>query len=163
VTPDTDRPWLAAYPPGVPADIATPDASMPELFARAVQQFADRPALDFLGAETSYRDLGEAVSRAAGLLHRLGVRAGDRVALVLPNCPQHVVAFHAALRLGAVVADHNPLYTDDEFAVVFADHGAQIAVCWGAIAGRVAALGVDTAARRRPRWGCRSRRPGCAW
>ena len=141
---DVDRPWLAAYPDGVPADVPEPDASLPELLARAVVTFADRPALDFLGAGTTYRQLGEAVDRAAGLLHRLGVRAGDRVALVLPNCPQHVVAFHAVLRLGAVVVEHNPLYTADELGVQLADHGAQVAVCWSSVAATVAGLGVPT-------------------
>ena len=58
------------------------------------------------------------------------MEAGDRVALVLPNCPQGVVAFYAVLRLGAVVVQHNPLYTDRELAHIFTDHGARVAICW---------------------------------
>ncbi len=72
-------------------------------------RFPGGTALDFLGAETSYRDLGEQIARAAQGLADAGVRAGDPVALVLPNCPQHVVAIYAALRLVAVVVEHNPL------------------------------------------------------
>ena len=58
------------------------------------------------------------------------MQAGDRVALVLPNCPQHVVAFYAVLRLGAVVVEHNPLYTPEELQVQLADHGAKVAIVW---------------------------------
>ncbi len=140
---DPQRPWLAAYAPGVPADIDPPDLALAALLERSVERFPDRPALDFLGAGTTYRELGDAVRRVAGALHRLGVRAGDRVALVLPNCPQHVVAFFATLRLGAIVVEHNPLYTSDELAVQFADHGARVAVCWSAAAGTVAKLGPE--------------------
>jgi long-chain acyl-CoA synthetase len=138
---DPQRPWLAAYADGVPADIDPPDAPLTRILADTVRRCADRPALDFLGAGTSYRALAEAVARAAGALHGLGVRPGMRVALVLPNCPQHVVAFYAVLRLGAVVVEHNPLYTADELRVQFEDHGAEVAVCWSAVAATVAQLG----------------------
>ncbi|MET0296341.1 MAG: long-chain-fatty-acid--CoA ligase, partial [Microbacterium sp.] len=87
-------------------------------------------ALEFFGAETSYRELGEQIERAAEGLRRLGVRKGDRVAIVLPNCPQHVVAFYAVLRLGAIVVEHNPLYTARELRHQFEDHGARFAIAW---------------------------------
>ena len=58
------------------------------------------------------------------------MRKGDPVALIMPNAPQHVVAFYATLRLGAVVVEHNPLYTADELTTQFADHGATVAVAW---------------------------------
>ena len=65
------------------------------------------------------------IDRAAEGLRRLGVRKGDPVALILPNCPQHVVAFYAILRLGAIVVEHNPLYTPRELRHQFEDHGAK--------------------------------------
>ena len=106
-----DRPWLAQYAPGVPHEIEVTDESLSDLLEASVARFADLDALDFYGATTTYRDLGDQVARMATVLLGLGVRRGDRVALVMPNCPQHVVAFYAALRLGAVVVEHNPLYT----------------------------------------------------
>ncbi|MCZ2829179.1 long-chain-fatty-acid--CoA ligase [Modestobacter sp. VKM Ac-2986] len=133
--------WTRSYAPGVPAEVAVPADAVPDLLAAAVARFPDRPALDFLGATTSYAELGTAVARAAGLLQELGVRPGDRVALVLPNCPQHVVAFHAALRLGAVVVEHNPLYTAEELGAQFRDHGATVAVVWDVVAPVVQGLG----------------------
>ncbi len=129
--PDLDsRPWLAQYAPGVPADIDATDETLCDLLDSAVARFADHVALDFYGKTTSYAELGDEVDRAAEVLRSHGVGAGDRVALVLPNCPQHVVAFYAVLRLGAIVVEHNPLYTADELTTQFADHGARLAVAW---------------------------------
>jgi long-chain acyl-CoA synthetase len=134
-----DRPWLAAYPAGVPADIAEPGQALTANLDGAVARFPDRVALDFLGAATTYAQLGEQVARAAEALRGIGVRPGDRVALILPNCPQHVVAFYAVLRLGAIVVEHNPLYTADELAHQLADHGAAVVICWAKVAATVAA------------------------
>jgi len=142
--PDPDRPWLAAYAAGVPADIDPPDVALTQILDRTVQRYGDRPALDFLGASTTYRELWDAVRRAAAALHRLGVRPGTRVALVLPNCPQHVVAFYAVLRLGGIVVEHNPLYTVDELRTQFADHEADLAICWSAAAAAVLEAGAAT-------------------
>lgn len=125
-----ERIWLRSYAEGVPADIELPTGSLVDLMDTSVARFPTRPALEFFGAETTYAELGLAVQRAAEGLRRLGVQRGDRVALVLPNCPEHVVAFYAVLRLGAVVVEHNPLYTATEMLHQFADHGAKVAVAW---------------------------------
>jgi long-chain acyl-CoA synthetase len=114
----------------VPADIEPTDDTLCDLLDDAVARFGGHVALDFYGRQTTYAELGDAVARAAGALRDLGVNEGDRVALVLPNCPQHVVAFYAVLRLGAVVVEHNPLYTTEELTTQFADHGARIAIAW---------------------------------
>jgi len=100
------------------------------MLAASARRYGNRVALDFFGAETTYAELADEVIRAAEALRAAGVRVGDRVALVLPNCPQHVVAFYAALRLGAVVVEHNPLYTASELEHQLADCGATVVVCW---------------------------------
>ena len=102
-SPYAQRPWLSSYPKGVPASYAFPTFGLTRLLDDATGSFPDHVALAFLGAKTSYRELKDQVDRFAGALRDLDVRKGDRVALVLPNCPQNVVAFFAALRLGAVV------------------------------------------------------------
>ncbi|CAN7256995.1 long-chain-fatty-acid--CoA ligase [Microbacterium foliorum] len=130
VNPHESRPWLASYADDVPAEIEAPTQTLPEMMAASVSAFARRPALEFFGAVTTYRELGDQITRAAEGLRRLGVRKGDRVALVLPNCPQHVVVFYAALRLGAIVVEHNPLYTARELRHQFEDHGAKVAIVW---------------------------------
>ncbi|MEV7610505.1 long-chain-fatty-acid--CoA ligase [Microbacterium sp. NPDC089320] len=129
-SPYASRPWLDSYAEGVPDEIDRPTQTLPEMLAQSVRTFGRRPALEFFGAETTYRELGDQIARAAEGLRRLGVDKGDRVALVLPNCPQHVVAFYAALRLGAIVVEHNPLYTARELRHQFEDHGAKVAIVW---------------------------------
>ncbi|WP_406250225.1 long-chain-fatty-acid--CoA ligase [Microbacterium sp. M] len=145
VHPLESRPWLGSYADGVPAEIAEPTQTLPEMMAASVKAFGKRPALDFFGAETSYRDLGEQIERAAEGMRRLGVAKGDRVALVLPNCPQHVIAFYAALRLGAIVVEHNPIYTPRELRHQFEDHGARVAVVWDKAVDMVAGFPSDLA------------------
>ncbi len=144
----SERPWVASYAPGVPADVDVPAGSLAHLIDESVSTYGSHVALEFFGATTTYGELGEQIARAAEGLRKRGVRKGDRVALVLPNCPQHVVAFYAALRLGAVVIEHNPLYTPRELRHQFEDHGATVAIVWDKVAATVqdlpADLGVST-------------------
>lgn len=127
---NVNRPWAKSYAPGVPLDIDVREESLVDLLDASVSRFGPLVALDFFGAATTYRQLGEQVAKAAEGLRGLGIRPGDRVALILPNCPQHVVAFYAVLRLGAVVVEHNPLYTAEEMAYQFGDHGPTAIVVW---------------------------------
>jgi long-chain acyl-CoA synthetase len=138
-----NRPWLSAYAPGVPHDIAPSTESLVDMLDASVKRYGKRTALEFFGAETSYDDLAEQVSRAAEGLRRLGVKKGDRVAIVLPNCPQHVAAFYAVLRLGAIVIEHNPLYTARELRHQFEDHGARVAIVWDKVHDVVSAFPGD--------------------
>ncbi|HET7724870.1 MAG TPA: long-chain-fatty-acid--CoA ligase [Propionibacteriaceae bacterium] len=138
-----DAPWVKHYQPGVPAEIELPSESLVALVERSVREAADSVATEFFGRTTTYAQLGEQISRAAEGLRRLGVQAGDRVAIVLPNSPQHVVAFYAVLRLGAVVVEHNPLYTERELRHIFEDHTARVAICWDVAVPKLKALPAD--------------------
>jgi long-chain acyl-CoA synthetase len=142
------KPWLTSYAEGVPAEIDPPTQTLVDLLEDSVARYKRGIALEFFGAETSYAELGEKVARAAEGLRRLGVRAGDRVALVLPNCLEHVIAFYAVLRLGAIVVEHNPLYTPRELRRQFEDHGARVAVVWNRTADVIAALPADLGVER---------------
>jgi len=125
------RPWTAHYAPGVPADIPEPTGTLADLIDESIARYGDgHTALEFFGAETTYAQLREQIDRAAEGLRQLGVRAGDPVAIILPNCPQHIAAFYAVLRLGAIVVEHNPLYTPRELRHQFEDHGAKFAIAW---------------------------------
>lgn len=137
-TPETpDRPWTAHYTPGTTQNLDYGTTTLIDQFDAAVSAHADRPATEFFGRLTDYAELGRRVRRAAEGLRRLGVRRGDRVAVLLPNCPQGVVVFYAALRIGAIVVEHNPLYTADELAGPFADHRAKVVVTWNVVADMV--------------------------
>lgn len=143
MNPLADRPWLASYADGVPADIEPVTQTLVDMLEDAVARYPRRPALEFFGAVTTYRELGDQVARAAAGLWRLGVRSGDRVALILPNAPQHVVAFYAAQRLGAIVVQHNPRYTPPELRHLFEVHHAKVAIVWDAVADTVAEFPSD--------------------
>jgi long-chain acyl-CoA synthetase len=138
-----DAPWIRHYQPGVPAQIELPTESLVALYERSVAEAGTSVATEFFGRTTTYTELGEQIARAAEGLRRLGVQAGDRVAIVLPNCPQHIVAFYAVLRLGAVVVEHNPLYTERELRHLFEDHAARVAICWDAAVARLRAIPGD--------------------
>ncbi|MCI7457499.1 AMP-binding protein [Actinomyces urogenitalis] len=127
---DAERFHRPGYQPGIPATIEVPDSDLSELLETAARFYPDRVAIDFLGWTTTYRELLAASERAAQLLADAGVRAGDRVALIMPNCPQHVVAVYGALRLGAIVAEHNPLAPADQVRAQLDHHGARVVVAW---------------------------------
>ncbi|MEX0151397.1 long-chain-fatty-acid--CoA ligase [Microbacterium sp. LMI1-1-1.1] len=134
---DPPRPWTNSYADGVPVDLDEQTGSLLDIVDASARDYPDAPALEFFGRETSYTALSEQIARAAAALAAHGVRAGDPVALVLPNCPQHIVAFYAILRLGAVVVEHNPLYTARELRKQFEDHGAKHAVVWSKVVATV--------------------------
>jgi len=136
-TYEPPRPWIASYAAGVPADLEPVTGSLVDIVEASARDYPDAPALQFFGRETSYRALQQAIERAAAGLKERGVGPGDPVAIVLPNCPQHIVAFYAILRIGAVVVEHNPLYTPRELRKQFEDHGAKHAIVWSKVVSTV--------------------------
>ncbi|MBW9092868.1 AMP-binding protein [Microbacterium jejuense] len=144
-TYDPPRPWTASYADGVPEDLAPVTGSLVDIVDASARDYPEAAALQFFGRETSYRSLHEQIERAAAGLRDLGVKAGDPVAIVLPNCPQHIVAFYAILRLGAVVVEHNPLYTPRELRKQFEDHGAKHAIVWTKVVATVQDFPADLA------------------
>jgi long-chain acyl-CoA synthetase len=140
-------PWLDSYPPGVPEHVDVPAGNLARLLADAARDFPSAPALHFQGRTVSYAQLAEQAWRFAGALAGLGVGKGTKVGLVLPNCPQAVIAFFGALRLGAVVVQNNPLYTERELGHQLADAGVEVVVCLDLAYERVKAVREATAIR----------------
>src|SRR6266540_6302015 len=123
------RPWFASYPEGVPHTRAPyPEKSLFSVLEDTARTFPDRPALAWFGKHLSYRELLREVERFSAALASLGVRAGDRVGLILPNCPQYVIAYYATVRLGAVIVGNNPLYTQRELSHQLNDAGIDVVV-----------------------------------
>ena len=118
------------YAPGVAYEIATPERSIPEMVLEVASRYPERAAIDFFARQLTYTELAEDMRRAAGALHQAGVRPGDRVALVMPNCPQHAVAVLGTMLLGAVVVEHNPLAPSGELEGEYARHGARVTIAW---------------------------------
>ena len=118
------------YAPGVPGVIAPVTEPLSCMLDDAARRFPDRVALDFLGRPTTYRRLSEQVDHAAEALRRLGVGRGDVVGVILPNCPQHVVIAYAAWRIGAIVAEHNPLAPAAQIREQIEIHGGRVMIAW---------------------------------
>jgi long-chain acyl-CoA synthetase len=127
-------PWFAHYEKGVPTSIEYPDATLPDLLDQAAARFADKIALRFFvdpklpPSTMTYREVADRTKRFATALFQLGVRKGDRVAIMLPNCPEFVVAFYGALRIGAIVVNTNPLYVAREMKEQFEDSGCETVI-----------------------------------
>ncbi len=123
-----DYPWVQHYDQGVPRTIGEPDRSLPWLLVDAAAKSPDSPALIFFGKTITYRGFREQVQRLSRSLRDLGLRKGDRVATLLPNCPQLAVAYHAVLNLGAVAVLMNPLMSPKEITFQLKDSGSRFLV-----------------------------------
>ncbi len=123
-----EKPWLKSYAPGVPHELEFEKITMNEALTRSTRQFPENTALIFMGRRISYRQLDLLVNRFARALLDLGVKKGEKVAMLLPNLPQTVIATYAAFRIGAVAVMNNPLYTERELEYQFNDSDSKVLV-----------------------------------
>lgn len=126
---ERERPWVAHYEKGVPAEVEVPARRLNELVAESVAAWPENDAMIFNGARWSYREFWDAAGRLAGHLYRAGFRPGDRLALYLPNCPAYPIAYYAALRLGLTVVQVSPLYLGQDLARLLGDAQPKGVVC----------------------------------
>jgi long-chain acyl-CoA synthetase len=114
------------YPADIAWDLALPRETLVDVLAGSVSEHGDKPALEFMGRQWRYRELGAMVDRLAGGLRALGVKPGDRVGLCLPNTHFFVASYFAVLKAGAVVVNFSPLMVAEEIALQVADSGASV-------------------------------------
>ncbi len=125
----TDRIWLSSYPPGVPADIDVAQyGTLVELIDESFRKHAQRAACSFMGRDLTYRQIDSLSEAFGAYLQSLGLVQGDRVAVMMPNVPQYLVAVAAILRAGMVLVNVNPLYTARELEHQLKDSGAKAIV-----------------------------------
>ena len=122
------KPWLRFYDADVPAELTIPPLTLPDLLNRAAENYPGQTATVFMGGRLTYRQLKRQVDRLAGALAGLGIQRGDRVAIMLPNCPQTIIAYQAVLALGAVTVMTNPLYVERELVHQWGDAGVKLVV-----------------------------------
>ncbi len=135
-----EKTWLKSYAKDVPAEISFDQATLPEALARNASRYPDNPALLFQGTTVTYKQLDEMVSRFATALAALGIAPGDRVAMLLPNLVQMVVATYGGWRAGATVVMNNPLYTDRELQHQLNDSESKLLVSLDLLVPRMIAL-----------------------
>jgi len=137
------KPWLTYYPKGVPSEVEVPEISVPELFDQRADKHAGKTALIFYGNKISYKELKELIDRFAAALADLGVVKGQTAALYLLNCPQYVIAYFAALKVGAKVTPISPVYTSKEVKHQLEDSEAGTIICQDILYDNVEKAGVS--------------------
>jgi long-chain acyl-CoA synthetase len=138
------RPWLNHYDYWVRSHMNYPRRPLHEILRITAVEVPDRPATAFLGAHLTFGQIKEQADKCATALARLGIRQKDRVGIMLPNCPQYLVAVFAVLRLGATIVNINPLYTPREILVVAQDSGMRNLLTLDALAPAVLAVREQT-------------------
>ena len=123
------RPWFTSYPKDVPTTLEPyPPLSVFGMLESSARTYPQQPAIAWFGKKISYRELLADVERCSAALAGLGVGPGDRVAFVMPNCPQFVIAYYATARIGAIAVGNNPLYTKREMEHQLRDSGAKVVI-----------------------------------
>ena len=145
-----ERPWLEQYPAGVPAQIDVDEfASVVAVLESAIDNFRDRPAFSSLGKTLTYGEIDELSARfAAYLLGELGLKKGDRVAIMMPNCLQYPIATFGVLRAGMTVVNTNPMYTPRELKHQLADSGTSVILVLDNFAHTVQQVLADTPVKK---------------
>ena len=150
-------PWLKHYEPDIPAVVTVPELTVPDLLTDAAARYptltAVRMVLRYLPlglkiqASLRYAELDALSNRVAAALAGLGIAKGDRVAIMLPNLPQQVIAYFGVLKAGAVVVNTNPTYPPHELEPLLRDAGATVIITLSGLYDRVRAIQPATAIR----------------
>ncbi|GAB4115077.1 MAG: long-chain fatty acid--CoA ligase [Roseiflexaceae bacterium] len=154
-----ERPWQQSYEPRVPKTLQFPNATLDTFLAESARKYPHNTATNFIlsylaggritvGSQLTYQQLQQAVDRLAASLYALGVRKGDRVAMMLPNSPQYVIAFYAAAKLGAIVVNNNPTYTSRELKHQLEDSGAETIIILNLFYPRLKEIVAETPIKR---------------
>jgi long-chain acyl-CoA synthetase len=136
--------WIAEYPEDILPVNEYDDRPLYDFLKEAGTNYPNKIAIHFLGKELNFRELYEEAAAFADQLSQLGTQKGDRVAIMLPNCPQAVIAYYGTLMAGGVAVQTNPLYMDRELVHQLNDSGTKIIVCLDALLPKVKRVLSDT-------------------
>jgi long-chain acyl-CoA synthetase len=139
------KPWLKNYDLWVPAEINPPNQPLYQILQIASGAYPEKPAVAFMGAFINFGDVKKLVDRLATALAKLGIVKGDRVGIMLPNCPQYIISFFAITRLGAIVVNVNPIYTPREIEMVAKDSGMCAIIAMDLLAPNTLGIKANTA------------------
>lgn len=140
--------WLEHYSPGVPSHVDYPKKSLSQCLDESVKQLPDNLAIIFGQERITYAEFGDKVNRLASALADLGIKKGDRVGLMGPNCPQWEIAFFAVAKLGAIVVQTNPMYVEREIIHQMNDSGATTIIVFDALYPRVRSVLPETSLQK---------------
>lgn len=142
-----DRTWLKSYEDGVAHNIEFPDKTLNDIVKDAIDSNPNDVAVVYFGKRITFCELGAQIDQFATALVRLGVKQGDRVAIILPNIPQYPIAHFAVLKIGAIIVPTNPLYVERELKYQINNSGAETAITLDFLYPKLANIRSETALR----------------
>lgn len=123
-----EKPWLTHYPPEIPHHLDYPNKTLPDYLRETAAEFGEHDAIYFFGKTLTFRGVYEQALTLANYLKQIGLQKGDRVSIMLPNCPQAVISYYGVLFAGGIVVQTNPLYTEHELEYQLNDSGATVLI-----------------------------------
>ncbi|MFC7321088.1 long-chain-fatty-acid--CoA ligase [Halobacillus campisalis] len=132
------KPWHKHYPPEIPTSIEYDEYPLHHYLKESAEHYSKKKALYFMGKELNYEEVYEDTKAFASYLQKLGLEKGDRVSIMLPNCPQSVIAYYAILMAGGIVVQTNPLYMERELEYQLKDSEAKMILCLDVLYPKVA-------------------------
>ncbi|MFZ7944247.1 long-chain-fatty-acid--CoA ligase [Neobacillus sp. 19] len=142
------KPWLKFYDPRISNDVSIEYESLFDLLNQAANIHNDKPALSFFGKTWSYNEARTISEWMAASLYRVGLHKGDRIAIMLPNCPHYIFSLFAAFRLGGIAVQVNPMYVEREIEYVLNDSGAEYIVVFEALYPRIKQVQAKTSLKK---------------
>lgn len=139
-----EKPWLEQYPPEIPHSLNYGEKAIQEYLTDSYHEWPDKIAIHFMGKELTYKELYESAMKMGNYLQTLGIKKGDRVSIMLPNCPQAVISFYGILYAGGVVVMTNPLYTERELEYQLKDSGAKAIISMDILYPRITKISANT-------------------
>ena len=140
----SNKPWQAIYPEQIPAVLSYEDRPLYSFLKESAEEFPDKVSIHFQGKELTFREVYESALKFAAYLKSIGLQKGERVAVMLPNCPQGVISFFGILMAGGVVVQTNPTYTERELEYQMKDSGAKMILVMDILFPRVSAVASRT-------------------
>lgn len=139
-----EKPWLDQYPPEIPHSLNYGEKAVQEYLTDSYHKWPDKIAIHFMGKELTYKELYESAMKMGNYLQTLGIKKGDRVSIMLPNCPQAVISFYGILYAGGIVVMTNPLYTERELEYQLKDSGAKAIISMDILYPRITKISANT-------------------
>lgn len=136
--------WLAHYPEDIASTVDIPNIALPQILQETAAKYPQNTAITFYTKQFTYQELLYAVTAFSASLQSVGVQKGDRVGIMLPNCPQYVIGYYGALQAGAIVTQMNPMLVEREIEYVLKDSGAETIIVLDALYPRIKAVQPQT-------------------
>ena len=141
----TTKPWLDLYPAEIAETLHYERIPIQEFLTKSATKYPEKTAMHFLGKEIRYKEFHESALKFANYLLSIGIKKGDRVAIMLPNCPQNAIAYFGILYAGAIVVQTNPLYKEHELSYQMTDSGAKVIISLDILFPRILKIIKETA------------------